>query len=237
LKITDLSKNYPGFSLRVRRMSLMQGRIYGLIGPNGSGKTTLMKLIAGLLEKDGGYIDYEGLTQRDITMAPRRPYLLRDNVYNNLVFPLSLRGVKPDQAQAERYLELAGLRDKRRQYAPGLSGGEQQKLSMVRALIFRPRLILMDEAFSGMDIESARAFEQLIIDRQREEPATWLIISHQLPLIRRLCDHVFFMDSGRMTAEGRAGEMLFKPQHAPLQKYLRHETLLYQGGADGVFDR
>ena len=135
MKITDLTKNYPGFALRIERMSLAQGRIYGLIGPNGSGKTTAMKLMAGLLDKDGGNIDNEGLTQRDITMAPRRPYFLRDTVYNNLIYPLSLRGVNPDQARAEYYLELASLKDKRKHYAPGLSGGEQQKLSVIRALI------------------------------------------------------------------------------------------------------
>ena len=225
MKIINLEKNYPGFTLRIERMNLAEGRIYGLIGPNGSGKTTAMKLMAGLLDKDGGYIDNEGLTQRDITMAPRRPYFLRDTVYNNLIYPLTLRGVKPDQARVEYYLELAGLKDKRKHYAPGLSGGEQQKLSVIRALIFRPRLILMDEAFSHMDMESARVFGRLIIERQQEEPATWLIISHQLPLIRRLCDHVFFMDSGRVITEGRTDEMLFTPACAPLRKYLNHETL------------
>jgi len=104
----NLKKRLGGFSLSVENLRLAPGRIHGLIGPNGSGKTTAMKLMAGLLEPDSGEVDYEGLARRDITMAPRKPYFLHDSVYRNLVYPLSLRGMKSDPEQIRRYLRTVG---------------------------------------------------------------------------------------------------------------------------------
>jgi len=237
MKMRNLEKQYDGFSLRVESLHLTSGRIHGLIGPNGSGKTTLMKLMAGLLEANGGKIDYEGLTQRDVTMTPRKPYFLHDSVYRNLAYPLFLRGIKPDPEQIDYYLEMIGLKDRRKQYALSLSTGEQQKLSIVRALIFSPKLVLIDEAFSSLDIESVSMFERFILDRQQSKPTTWVIISHQLSHIQRLCSHLFFMENGTIVAEGSAEEMLSRPTNPRLKRYLHHMTLTSRkGDSDGFFE-
>jgi len=225
MKITDLKKDYDRFSLRINNLTLAPGQIHGLIGPNGCGKTTAMKLIAGIVQADSGTIDTEGLTSRDITMAPRKPYFLHDSVYRNLTYPLSLRKIKPDRELVDYYLEIAGLKERRKQYAPGLSSGEQQKLSLIRTLIFSPKLILLDEALSSLDIESATMFEQIILDRQQKEPVTWVVISHQLSLIQRLCSHVYFMYDGSIEADGTTGEILFQPENPRLQRYLQYENL------------
>jgi len=225
MKISNLEKTFGGFSLRIGGIHLTPGRIYGLIGPNGCGKTTAIRLMAGLLEPDAGEIDREGLTRRDITMIPRKPYFLQASVYRNLTYPLTLRGMKPDRELLEHYLEMAGLKDRHKQYALNLSAGEQQKLSIIRAVAFSPKLILMDEAFSNLDMESTVLFERLILERQAKEPATYMISSHQLSHIQRLCGHVFFMRSGRIEAEGPACEILLRPQNPRLQKYLRYASL------------
>lgn len=237
MKITDLAKRFDGFSLYVERLNLAPGQIHGLIGHNGSGKTTLMKLIAGLLDADSGVIDYQGLTRRDITMIPRKPYFLHDSVYKNLVYPLTLRGIKPDPERVDYFLSMIGLKDRRKQYAPSLSSGEQQKLSIIRALIFSPKLVLVDEAFSNLDIESICMFEQFILERQQKEPAMWVVISHQLSHIQRLCGHLFFMDHGRIEAEGATEEILLQPQKESLQRYLRHATVINRAGdTNGFFE-
>jgi len=233
MKISNLVKTYESFSLFIDGLNLVPGRIYGLIGPNGCGKTTLMKLFAGLIKADGGVIDYEGLTQRDITMVPRKPYFLHDSVYRNLIYPLTLRGIKPDKELVDNYLETAGLQNKRRQYAPSLSSGEQQKLSLARALIFSPKIIMADEAFSNLDIESAGLFERIILDRQKSEPAVWLITSHQLSHISRLCSHTFFMYNGKIETMGTTSDILFKPVNLQLKKYLQYEKL--HEVEDGIF--
>ena len=202
MKITNLKKKIGDFSLNIESMDIPMGEIYGIIGSNGCGKTTLMKIIAGVLTPDSGHINYGSLTARDITMVFRKPYLLHDTVIHNLLYPLTLRKIKPDMAQVEYFLETAGLQNCRKQYAPGLSGGQQQKLALIRAMIFSPKLILIDEAFSNLDMESTDVFERLIIERQRLESTTVLICSHQLSQVQRMCGHVFSMKNGSVEKNG-----------------------------------
>ena len=134
MKISKLQKKIGQFTLQIEELYLESGKVHGLIGTNGCGKTTLSKLIQGILVPDGGRIDYEGLTPRDITMTTQRPYLLHDTVYQNLIYPLKIRGIRPDEAKMDAWLERCGLLQKKNQYARSLSSGEQQKLSFIRAL-------------------------------------------------------------------------------------------------------
>ncbi|MCL2169294.1 MAG: ABC transporter ATP-binding protein [Defluviitaleaceae bacterium] len=231
MKISNITKKFDRFSLNWQKSDCFENKVYGIIGANGCGKTTMMKIIAGLIAPDGGEIDYGGLTPRDITMVFRKPYLIHDSVYKNLIYPLSLRKtkplrrLKPDEKQVEFYLKMAGLENMRDQYALSLSSGEQQKLSFVRAMIFSPKLILIDEAFSNMDIESVARFEEHILEIQRKEPVTWIVISHQLSNIKRLCDYVYFMHDGAPEAWGTADEILLSPKEPNLKRYLHNEIL------------
>ncbi|MCL2619018.1 MAG: ABC transporter ATP-binding protein [Defluviitaleaceae bacterium] len=225
MKISNLRKNYEHFALNIESMEIRPGRVYGIIGQNGCGKTTAMKLLAGLTPPDSGSLDYEGLTPRDITMVFRKPYILNDTVVNNLVYPLKLRGITPHNGELDHYLELAELAGHREAYAPGLSGGQQQKLALVRALIFSPKLIFIDEAFSNMDIESVAKFENYILHRQTTHPTTWVIISHQLSNIKRLCSYIYFMYNGSVDAHGAAEKILSSPENANLRRYLQHEGM------------
>jgi len=210
------------FSLHVEELRLEEGKTYGVIGPNGSGKTTLMKLAAGLMEADSGSIDWEGLSLRDRTMVFKKPYLIHDTVLRNLLYPLGIRGIQPDPAIVERYLEIAGLQEQRDQYAPGLSSGEQQKLALIRAMIFSPKLLCIDESFSNLDMESVGRFEGVLLEGQQMKPATYLICAHQLSHIRRLCDYVFFLYGGRIEAQGTTDEILSRPAHPLLRQYLQY---------------
>ena len=222
MRISNLKKSFGAFSLQVDELALEPGRIYGIIGPNGGGKTTLMKLMAGLIAPDSGKIDRKALTNRDITMVFKKPYLIHDTVLRNLLYPLTLRGIKPEPALVERYLEVAGLREEREHYAPGLSSGQQQKLSLARGMIFSPKLLCIDETFSNLDMESAGRFERFILERQQAAPAIYVICAHQLSHIQRLCDYVFFIHGGRIEAQGPVDEMLLRPENPLLRAYLRY---------------
>jgi len=222
MKIYDLKKNFERFSLRIEKLDVPKGKIYGIIGANGCGKTTAMKIMAGIIEPDSGHIDYEGLTRRDITMVFRKPYLIHDTVYKNLVYPLKIRNIKPDEKTIAHFLELAGLQDLRNQYALSLSSGEQQKLSLIRTFIFNPKLVFIDESLSNMDIESVALFENYILNMQKENPITWVIISHQLSNIRRLCEHVFFMHDGEIKEDGQTNIVLDNPKSDELKRYLHY---------------
>ena len=228
LTLTGLEKKLGDFFLSIEKLHVPGPGIYGVVGPNGSGKTTLAKLMAGLMEPDKGTIDMGALTSKDITLLSRKPYMMDDTVYNNLVYPLRLRKQKLDPKITEEYLERMGLSERRKQKARSLSSGEQQKLAFLRALIFRPRLIIADEAMTALDIDSLDLFEKMILDEQKKDPVTWIIISHQMSHVRRLVNRLFFMYQGKIEAEGSMDEILTLSSNQHLKQYLR----VYGGGEE-----
>ncbi|MCL2286694.1 MAG: ABC transporter ATP-binding protein [Firmicutes bacterium] len=205
---SGIRKSFGRFSLEIDKLELCDGQIYALIGANGCGKSITAKLLAGLIPADTGEVKYDGLTVRDITLIPQKPYLIRDTVMANLTYPLKIRKIKPDMDTLEYYLELAGLQDLKKAYAPGLSGGERQKLAFIRAMVFSPKVIFADETFSNMDMKSQTRFEEHVVNTQKKSPITWVIISHQLSAIKRVCDYVFYMDNGNIVEEGETSTLL-----------------------------
>ena len=201
MKITDLEKNIGSFNLKIDDLYIKPGLVHGLAGHNGSGKTVLLKLIMGILEPDRGTIDLDGMDRRNMTMMSQRPYLLTGSVYDNIVYPLKLRKIKPDEAEIDSLLERTGLLAQKNQYARSLSSGERQKLSFLRAIIFEPEFIIMDETLSNLDPESERAIVEIIKEIQSERPVTWLMVSHGRDVREELCDIIRYMEKGRITDE------------------------------------
>ena len=202
MKITDLKVSAGDFSLSVPSAAFEPGKIHGIVGHNGSGKTVLLKTLMGILTPDSGLIDYEGLSMQEITFMSQRPYLLHGSVYENLIYPLKLRGIDPKRPEMaeeiDRLLECVGLMDRKNQYARSLSSGERQKLSFLRAIIFKPKCIMMDETLSNMDPVSETQILEMIREIQcSEEPVTWLIVNHQLETKEGLCDVIHRMEKGQ----------------------------------------
>ena len=198
MRITDLRKKIGSTQLYIPDMEIENGKIHGLIGPNGCGKTTLLKLIMGIVRPDCGTIDYEGPGPRDITLTSQRPYLMHASVYDNIVYPLKIRGLQVAESEIDVLLERAGLMEQKRQYAPSLSSGERQKLSFLRAIVFRPAMVMMDETLSNLDADSERIFREMILERHREDGSTWLIVSHQWDRMNSLFDEVHIMEKGKI---------------------------------------
>ena len=198
MRISELRKTVGKTDLYIKDLKIESGKIHGLVGPNGCGKTTLLKLIMGTAEPDSGSIDYEGLKPAEITMMSQRPYLMHANVYDNIVYPLKIRGEKIDVKKIDELLERVGLLDIKDQYAGSLSSGERQKLSFLRAIVFKPKMILMDETLSNLDQESEALFKEMILERHREDGSTWLIVSHQWDEMNDLFDRVHHMEKGRI---------------------------------------
>ena len=222
ISITSLKKTVGSFSLFIEDLKIQSPSIYGLIGPNGCGKTTAAKLISGILLPESGKID-TSLNYRDITMITQKPYIMDDTVYNNLAYPLKLRKILREPL-CDEYLQKAGLLEQKNQNARGLSGGEKQKLALLRAMVFSPRLVILDEAMTDLDLDSLDIFEKMILERQKNDPVIWIIISHQLTRIKRLCDYYFFMENGRLEDEGPTEKMFHSPNPA-LRRYLKYEIL------------
>ena len=198
MRITELRKKVGKTDLYIEDLMIESGMIHGLVGPNGCGKTTLLKVIMGITEPDSGSLDYEGLKPSDITMMSQRPYLMHANVYDNIVYPLKIRGEKIDKAKIDKLLDRAGILGIKDQYAGSLSSGERQKLSFLRAIVFRPKMILMDETLSNLDADSEKLFREMVLERHREDGSTWLIVSHQWDEMNELFDKVHHMEKGRI---------------------------------------
>lgn len=229
MKIIDLEKRQGDFQLKTGSFSIESGRIHGIIGGNGCGKTTLCKLIMGILTPDGGRIDYEGLHPREITMTAQRPYFIQGSVYENICYPLKIRRKRPDEEKIDQWLARCGLTGKKHQYARSLSSGEQQKVSMIRALIFDPAFIMIDETLSNLDPENLELFEQVILEMQRERPVTWLLISHRLAHIYKMCEVLHFMHRGEILAGGDRDEILFRTQDERIRRFVANEVIKMEG--------
>ena len=225
MKIYKLRKRYGDFELDVQNLDFEQGLIHGLIGPNGCGKSTLAKLIAGVIPADLIEIDYHGLTQRDITLTSQKPYIMRDTVLNNLIYPLKLRNIEADEDKIEYWLNLCGLKEKKTAHARSLSSGQRQRLSLVRAMIFEPKLVIIDENLSNLDLDGVETFENEILKIQKHKPITWIIVSHQLSHVQRLCERIHFMDAGRIIKSGTADEVFINPQEPELIRYLKYAKI------------
>jgi ABC-type multidrug transport system ATPase subunit len=220
MMVTNLEKKQGDFFLCINHLEIREPRIYGLIGPNGCGKSTTAKLLSGVLPPDRGTIDLEGLDPRNLSLLPQKPYMMRDTVYQNLVFPLKLRGIPIDREDAQAQLDGAGFRGRYRQQARSLSGGEQQKLALLRAFIFHPRFLIADEAMTELDMDSLDFFERMMREHQRNSGGICLIISHQMAHVERLCEYLFFMNQGSLLAEGPTPEILRSPDPR-IRRYLR----------------
>lgn len=229
MKITDLKKKAGEFTLQIEDLTLEEGAVHGFVGGNGCGKTTLAKLIMGILPSDSGRIDLGKLSNLEMTMTSQRPYLLHKSVYENIIFPLKIRKWEIDDGFIEEMLEACGLLEKKNQYARSLSSGERQKVSLIRALIFKPKLIIIDETFSNMDIESVKLFEKLIIENQRKDPRTFIMISHQLAHIYKMCDYVHFFSKGRIIDSGTVEDIFHKSNNEIIRNYMETQMIEKRG--------
>ena len=221
--INKLQKTLGNFQLNIEYMKISEPGIYGIIGPNGSGKSTLAKLIAGILNPDSGSIDYEGLKPRDITMITQIPYIMDDTIFNNLVYPLKLRKTEANQAVTEKMLSVCGFKGREKENAKSLSGGEKQKLALCRAMIFQPKMLIADESFADLDYDSINVFEDMVLEMQKKEPLIWILISHQIPRLQRLCDFAFFLNNGELKAGGTIEEIL-NSDNPVIRKFTKYES-------------
>ena len=175
-----------------------------IMGPNGAGKSLLLRLIHGLIEPTSGSIYWTTTGSPDAArpeqaMVFQRPVLLRRSVAANIAFVLRSRGCSKSviNEQTDRLLELGRLSTAADRPARRLSGGEQQRLAIVRALAIQPKILFLDEPTSSLDPASTLAIEQLI-RRADEDGCKIVLATHDLGQARRLADDVVFLNSGRL---------------------------------------
>lgn len=206
VSVNNLEKYYSEKQiLDIEDLIIEKGKITGLIGPNGSGKSTLLNIVAGLDKDFYGIIKYnDKLINKSIyksmTLVSQKPYLFKRKVSENIVYPLKLRKVDKEEIKI-RVSEIIGrfeiqdLKDKR---AHLLSGGESQKVNLARALVFDPKLLLLDEPTSNIDPESIKIMEREILRFNEETKGTVLIVTHNMEQSKRVCDNLIYLDEGKV---------------------------------------
>ena len=212
----DLAKRYgkvvavDGLNLKVEK-----GTILGLIGPNGAGKTTTIKIILGLLRPDRGKVSVFGEDpwdnpeiRRDIGVIYEKAYFpSHHKVLDYMQRTCRIFGVP--ESRAREVLELVGLNAYDREIK-GLSAGMLQKFAIAHALIHEPKLIIADEPASNLDPESRSNLLDLILKLHKEKDVTFLISSHILPELSRVCDSVAIINNGKVLASGLLTELFDK---------------------------
>ena len=228
----DVSKTYAGAGGRAALtkvgLSVAAGEVFGVIGASGAGKSTLIRLINGLEKPSGGRVvvdgddvaalGVEGLRslRRRVGMIFQHFNLLSSKtVAGNVAFPLKLAG-RPEAEVRARTAELlarVGLTDFAGKYPAQLSGGQKQRVGIARALANQPKVLLSDEATSALDPETTRSILELLRRINRELGLTIVLITHQMEVIKAVCDRMAVMDAGRVIEHGAVIDVFRQPQH------------------------
>lgn len=229
IEIEGLSKTYAGTgqpALHNVSFTVPRGAVYGILGRSGAGKSTLIRCMNLLERPTAGRIllDDEDITRLDkagLRAHRRRTSMIFQhfnllharNVADNVAVPLEIAGVPKAQrlTRVKELLHLVGLSDKARAFPSQLSGGQKQRVGIARALASRPDILLCDEATSALDPETTASVLALLADINRQLGLTIVLITHQLEVVKTLCDHAALLENGELIEHGKIADLLATP--------------------------
>lgn len=207
--------------LKAVSLDVAAGSLLSILGPSGSGKSTVLSLIAGVETPQAGDIRFDDASvlavdarRRGVAMVLQQPYLFPYlTVGQNVTFGLAARGVarRAQAVEAERWLELVGLGGMSARRPRELSGGEAQRVALVRALAIGPRVLLLDEPLASLDPAVRRTLQTTLRDIVSETGVTTVLVTHDLAEAMSLGDRTALLRDGRIVAEGTSGELFQRP--------------------------
>ncbi len=233
LELRDLRKAF-GSVHAVDGIDLLveAGQTVGLVGESGSGKSTTAKLVLRLIEPDGGTILYNGEPVQALRGKALRPFrsavqAVFQNPYSALDPRMRVRAIVAEPLVAAggfsaneirdrvaEQLAIVGLRpDASERFPHEFSGGQRQRIAIARALILLPKLLVLDEPVSALDVSIRAQILNLLLDLQERFGLSYLLISHDLPLVARMCDRIAVMYHGKIVETGPAATLARTPQH------------------------
>ncbi|WP_171165392.1 methionine ABC transporter ATP-binding protein [Streptomyces sp. I05A-00742] len=242
IELRDVGKTYPGGKGAVFTavdgvsLTIPKGSVFGIVGHSGAGKSTLLRLINHLEVPTSGQVlvdgrDLGGLTERQLRAVRRSMGMVFQQfnlfrsrtVLGNVAYPLRLAGTPRAEARrrAEEALRFVGLADQARKYPERLSGGQRQRVGIARALATSPGVLLCDEATSALDPGTTREVLDLLRRVNAELGITIVLITHEMDVVRSLCDRVAVMSDGRVVESGEVYEVFSRPRHPVTEVFVR----------------
>ena len=239
IKISNLTKVFDDANtgitaLRDINLHVQKGDIYGIIGMSGAGKSTLLRCIALLETPSEGSIQVNGSdisTLRGKELIEHRKQigvifqgynlLMQRTVQANVAFPLELSKVSKEEIQKKttQLLEIVGLGDKANMYPSQLSGGQKQRVAIARALANDPKVLLCDEPTSALDSLTTKSILELLQDINQKLGVTIIIITHEIGVVKAICNKVAVIDSGHFVEKGDTSKILTAPA-SPITRLL-----------------
>lgn len=220
-------------------IAIQDGEVYGIVGYSGAGKSTLLRLLNGLEKPTSGEVSLAGKalnTLKKSTLRKERQkigmifqhfnLLWSRTVLENILFPLEIARV-PKAKRKQRALELirlVGLEGREQAYPSELSGGQKQRVGIARALANDPTVLLCDEATSALDPKTTEDVLELLLDINQKLNLTIVLITHEMQVIRRICDRVAVMSDGKVVEEGQVKEVFKNPRETITKQFIRQDT-------------
>ena len=242
IKIEKVQKSFNKTEvLKDISIEINDGEIFGIIGQSGAGKSTLLRCINGLESYDSGKITVnEGVInikdkkslrsqQKKMGMIFQSFNLLeRLDVYQNVALPLKFWGYPTNTVSAKEkimsLIKLVGLEDKVHQKPRELSGGQKQRVAIARALVLDPEILLCDEATSALDPEITKGILALLQKINKEMGITIVVVTHQMEVVKQICQRVAFLNKGKVLSVGRPEQMFVWPKEREIRDFLREES-------------
>ena len=244
IRLAAIKKSYESAAGEVTALKgvdleIERGEIYGIIGLSGAGKSTLIRCINMLERPTEGKVIVDGKDLTALSEAELREerkgigmifqhfnLLSSATVYDNVAFPLRLSGTDEKQirTKVEPLLSLVGLADKAQQYPAQLSGGQKQRVGIARALASDPKVLLSDEATSALDPQTTKSILHLIADINKKLGLTVVIITHEMQVIKDICDKVAVIEGGVIAEKGSVLDIFTKPKERITREFV--STLL-----------
>lgn len=242
IEISNLQKSFGKVEVfKDINMTIQDGEIYGLVGKSGAGKSTLLRCINGLDTYSSGSIKINGIElntldkkslrnlRKEISMIFQHfPMLGRKTVYDNIALPMKCWGYdkKTIDNRVRELAEIVGISDKLEQKPSTLSGGQKQRAAIARALSMNPKILLSDEATSALDPKTTTAILQLLRDINEKLGITIIIVTHQMEVVREVCQKVSLLDNGHIITSGEVQEV-FLDRSEELHEFLGKEETFH----------
>ncbi len=227
IEITGLGKYFGDHKvLSDISLSVGKGDVFGIVGHSGAGKSTLLRCLNGLESYTEGSVRVGGkevrdldekelkLLRRDMGMIFQNFNLMnRKDVFENILFPLKVWGTPKNEAESRvnELLELVGLTGKRHEKVRNLSGGQKQRVGIARALALNPEILLCDEATSALDPKTTISILELLMDINKKLNVTIVVVTHQMEVVKMICNQVIILDGGEIVASGETDKLFLAP--------------------------